>query len=316
MTTTAITTRHLAHEPHESPWVVTVPLILLAIPSIVIGFLTIGPMLFGTDWIGHHEQMPFFLGSIDVSGARDAMGALKESSTARSQLALHGFTGAGVLARVRGLRGGDVIYLFESRHCRRRRAQLRAGRSTRAGQQILASTSCGSGGFAGGGLALGEAVARAVDGDVIDGVAVNGSARLVDAVRQRRCAGPQSGYLYHYAFAMILGLIALLGRAASSSGAELTGHTRTVSNWPLLSAADLAADPRRRADRWRSATPARSAARWLALAIALLTFVAQHPAADRLRFRAAGHAVRRDARVDPGLRHPATTSAPTASRSR
>ena len=35
------------HKPHESPWVVTVPLILLAIPSVVIGFMTIGPMLFG-----------------------------------------------------------------------------------------------------------------------------------------------------------------------------------------------------------------------------------------------------------------------------
>jgi NADH-quinone oxidoreductase subunit L len=39
--------RHATHTPHESPWVVTVPLVLLAIPSVVIGFLTIGPMLYG-----------------------------------------------------------------------------------------------------------------------------------------------------------------------------------------------------------------------------------------------------------------------------
>lgn len=45
---------HGVHEPHESPWVVTLPLILLAIPSITLGFFTIGPMLFGTDWAGHH----------------------------------------------------------------------------------------------------------------------------------------------------------------------------------------------------------------------------------------------------------------------
>jgi NADH-quinone oxidoreductase subunit L len=45
--------------------VVTVPLVLLAIPSIAIGFFTVGPMLFGTDWSGHHEQAPFFLGAID-----------------------------------------------------------------------------------------------------------------------------------------------------------------------------------------------------------------------------------------------------------
>ncbi|MEP6908344.1 MAG: NADH-quinone oxidoreductase subunit L, partial [Pseudoxanthomonas sp.] len=46
---------HGAHEPHESPWVVTIPLILLAIPSIAIGFFTIGPMLFATDWSGQTE---------------------------------------------------------------------------------------------------------------------------------------------------------------------------------------------------------------------------------------------------------------------
>ncbi len=44
------------HEPSESPWVVTVPLILLAIPSMLIGFFTAGPMLFGTDMLGHEQQ--------------------------------------------------------------------------------------------------------------------------------------------------------------------------------------------------------------------------------------------------------------------
>ena len=39
------------HEPHESPWVVTLPLVLLAIPSAVVGFLTVSPMLFGTDML-------------------------------------------------------------------------------------------------------------------------------------------------------------------------------------------------------------------------------------------------------------------------
>src|SRR5690606_13000459 len=41
----------LAHEPHESPWVVTLPLVLLAIPSVIIGYLTVEPMLFG-NWFG------------------------------------------------------------------------------------------------------------------------------------------------------------------------------------------------------------------------------------------------------------------------
>jgi len=63
-------------------------------------------------------------------------------------------------------------------------------------------------GFAGGGIALGKA-SRAVDSKVIDGVAVNGSARVVDFV-SGLVRHVQSGYLYHYAFAMIVGLIALL----------------------------------------------------------------------------------------------------------
>ena len=63
-------------------------------------------------------------------------------------------------------------------------------------------------GFAGGGLLLGRG-SREVDGKLIDGVLVNGAARVVDLVAGvvRRL---QTGYLYHYAFAMILGLIVLL----------------------------------------------------------------------------------------------------------
>ena len=64
------------------------------------------------------------------------------------------------------------------------------------------------GGFAGGGVALGD-LSSTIDKKLIDGVAVNGSAKLVDLAANllRRT---QSGFLYHYAFAMILGLIALL----------------------------------------------------------------------------------------------------------
>ena len=63
--------------------------------------------------------------------------------------------------------------------------------------------------FAGGGVKLGK-VSRAIDSHVIDGVAVNGTAKLVDLGAQL-LRKSQSGYLYHYAFAMIVGLILLLG---------------------------------------------------------------------------------------------------------
>src|SRR5690606_10970036 len=75
---------HGAHEPHESPWVVTLPRVLLAIPSILIGLFTIGPMLFGTDWRGHHAEalvpgqaVSFFTGVIDfMDPARDTVAAV------------------------------------------------------------------------------------------------------------------------------------------------------------------------------------------------------------------------------------------------
>ncbi len=64
--------------------------------------------------------------------------------------------------------------------------------------------------FAGGSLKLGRLFWKAGDTAVIDGVAVNGSAALVDRVAAV-VRNVQSGLMYHYAFAMILGLIALLG---------------------------------------------------------------------------------------------------------
>ncbi|MBJ7420655.1 MAG: NADH-quinone oxidoreductase subunit L, partial [Rhodoferax sp.] len=64
---------HHAHSPHESPWVVWLPLVLLAIPSVVIGFMTIEPMLFGS----------FFKDAIVVDSARHP--AMKEL-----QAAFHG----------------------------------------------------------------------------------------------------------------------------------------------------------------------------------------------------------------------------------
>lgn len=77
---------HGVHEPQESPWVVTLPLIFLAIPSIALGFFTIGPMLFGTDWAGHHaveviwgQTASFFTGIIDFyDPAQDTVAVLGE----------------------------------------------------------------------------------------------------------------------------------------------------------------------------------------------------------------------------------------------
>jgi NADH-quinone oxidoreductase subunit L len=196
-----------AHEPHESPWVVTLPLILLAIPSIAVGFFAVGPMLFGTDWTGHHERLPFFLGGIDVAGARDAVAMVKEEVWhGPLAFALHGFTAPAFWLAFAGFALATVMYWWKPE------LPAKAAQILALPKRVLDNKYWADdlwiGGFAGGGLLLGKA-SRQVDSRVIDGVAVNGSARIVDlfagVVRKL-----QSGYLYHYAFAMILGLIVLL----------------------------------------------------------------------------------------------------------
>ena len=208
---------HGAHEPHESPWVVTVPLILLAIPSIAIGFLTIGPMLFGTDVMGHHaaatvpgQALTFFSGAIDfMDPARDTVMALKQEFHGPVQFVAHGLKTAPFWLALLGFIAATILYVVLSPEwpARMRHSKVGAFLANILDKKYWMDT-LWIGGFAGGGVALGD-LSRAIDTKVIDGVAVNGSAKLVDLAANllRRT---QSGFLYHYAFAMILGLIALL----------------------------------------------------------------------------------------------------------
>jgi NADH-quinone oxidoreductase subunit L len=198
---------HHAHTPHESPWVVTLPLVLLAIPSIAIGFLTTGPMLFGSDMLGHHPRLPFFLGAIDVAAARDTVAAVgREVWHGPVAYALHGFQAPAFWLAFAGFALATLMYLL------RPELPARAAKLFALPKRVLENKygfdDLWIGGFAGGGLRLGR-VSRGNDEKVIDGFFVDGSARMVDlfAGVLRRS---QSGYLYHYAFAMILGLIALL----------------------------------------------------------------------------------------------------------
>lgn len=189
----------------------TVPLILLAIPSVLIGYFTTGPMLFGTNWDGHHEQLPFFLGAIDfLDPARDTVLALKEEFWhGPAEYAVHGIKALPFWLAFAGFAVATVLYLVLSPEwpARLRNSRIGAFLANILDKKYWMDT-LWIGGFAGGGVALGD-LSNAIDKKVIDGAAVNGSAKLVDLAANllRRT---QSGFLYHYAFAMILGLIALL----------------------------------------------------------------------------------------------------------
>lgn len=191
---------HGDHEPHESPLVVTIPLILLAIPSLIVGGLTIGPMLFGHFFDGAITILPSHPGMANLAHEFDENGgalgmAMHGLLAPPFWLAFAGFAMAtwfylvdpGMPARIRGFTGWAIKLLQEKYYA----------------DDLWIK------GFAGGGLGFGKLAAKIGDGAIIDGVFVDGSAWVVDRVASlaRRL---QSGYLYHYAFAMILGLIALL----------------------------------------------------------------------------------------------------------
>jgi len=200
---------HGPHVPHESPWVVTLPLILLAIPSIFIGYLTVGPMLFGTDISGHHEQLPYFLGAIDVGAANDVLAKIKaELWHGPWRFAFHGFIAPAFWLAFSGFALATYLYLIKPDLPAKLAAFPPFALIARVLNNKYGMDDLWIGGFAGGGVLAGKA-SRVHDEKVIDGLFVNGSARLVDLFSGllRRT---QSGYLYHYAFAMILGLIALL----------------------------------------------------------------------------------------------------------
>ena len=185
---------------------VTVPLVLLAIPSIFIGFLTIGPMLFGKDMTGHHAVQPFFQGAIEVAERHGAMAALAEGFHGAWAMALHGFKTPVLYLALAGFALATFLYLFRLDLAARARTMLAL--PVRILDNKYGFDDLWIKGFAGGGLGLGKLASRFGDTWLIDGI-VNGSAWLVDrfALLARRL---QSGYLYHYAFAMILGLIVLL----------------------------------------------------------------------------------------------------------
>ena len=194
---------HDGHEghgakPHESPWVVTLPLVLLAIPSVFIGYYTISPMLFGD----------FFKGAITVNAQlHPAMAELTKLFHGPMAMASHALSTAPFWLALAGVVVAWYFYLINPA------VPAAIGRALRPvvvvlenkyymdwfNENILARAA----------RALGVGLWKGGDQAVIDGAVVNGSWRLIGwvsaSVRQL-----QSGFIYHYALAMIVGIFVLM----------------------------------------------------------------------------------------------------------
>jgi NADH-quinone oxidoreductase subunit L len=185
-------------KPHESPWVVTAPLILLAIPSVVIGYLTIQGMLYGD----------FFKDSIFVDAARHpGMAEMAKAFHGPLQMAVHGLTTPVFWLALAGVVLAWYMYL--------KNLALPAAIQRRVqpiytlldnkyymdwiNERLIAPAA----------RATGRGLWKGGDQGVIEGIFVNGSARMVG-----KFAGVvrwvQSGYIYHYAFAMLIGVVVLM----------------------------------------------------------------------------------------------------------
>jgi len=186
------------HKPQESPWVVTLPLVLLAIPSVFIGFLTIGPMLFGD----------LFKDSILVnSEIHKAMDVLREEFHGPWQLATHGLMAAPFWLALSGVASAYYLYMVNPslpEAIKQRMSSIYKLLDNKYymdwfNENILAAGARG----------LGVVLWKVGDQAIIDGACVNGSWRIVGwfsgVVRK-----VQTGYLYDYALTMVLGVFVLM----------------------------------------------------------------------------------------------------------
>jgi NADH-quinone oxidoreductase subunit L len=185
-------------KPHETPWVVTLPLVLLAIPSVVIGYIGIGPMLAGD----------YFKGVIHVdSQAHPALSQFLEHFHGAAAMGLHAFSTPPFYLALAGVALSWFFYM--------KRPDIPAAIQRRFSaihtlfENKYYFDKFNEVFFAGGARVLGKAFWRGGDVAVIDGVMVNGSARLVGMISSVTRLF-QTGYVYHYAFTMIIGVFVLM----------------------------------------------------------------------------------------------------------
>ncbi|HET6632592.1 MAG TPA: NADH-quinone oxidoreductase subunit L [Rhodanobacteraceae bacterium] len=188
----------LEHAPKESPWVVTVPLVVLAIPSVLIGWFTVGPALF-RDWFGK---------AIEVLPENDVLGELGEHFHGASAMVLASFSHAPFWIALAGFAVATYVYLFNPAVAAWAAKAFKPLYLTLVNKYWFDKVYYAV--FARGGVLLGRGLWRGGDAGVIDTGLVNGSAALAARIASWLRV-VQSGYLYHYAFAMVVGVILLLG---------------------------------------------------------------------------------------------------------
>ena len=185
-------------KPHESSWVVTLPLVLLAIPSVFIGFMTIKPMLYGN----------FFEGAIYINlEQHPAMRELANLFRGPVEMAIHGLSAAPFWLALSGVILAYYLYVINP--------ALPAAIKRKVGPvyQLLDNKYYldwfNENVLARGTRGLGTLLWKVGDQKLIDGALVNGSWKMISwmssMVRQL-----QSGYIYHYAFGMIMGIFVLM----------------------------------------------------------------------------------------------------------
>jgi len=187
---------HTRSHLRESPWVVTVPLILLAIPSVFSGYL-IDPVVFGN----------YFDSVIPVLPMHDVIGEMAKHYHGPIAFVLHALQGPAPYLAAAGVFTAWYLYMknpgmvdaIAKSFSRVHKILLNKYYADDFNQAV----------FAGGARGTGWLLWKLGDVLIIDGLLVNGSARVVGWVSGivRRV---QTGYLYHYAFSMIIGLLLLL----------------------------------------------------------------------------------------------------------
>jgi NADH-quinone oxidoreductase subunit L len=189
---------HHDDKPHESPWVVTVPLLVLAVPSVVIGFMTVQPMLYGE----------FFKDAIVVDADKHfAMAKLAEMFHGSLQYAAHAFVTLPFWLAVAGVALSYYMYMVNPALPAAIKARVMPIYTLLENKYYMDWFNENV--LARGARALGTAFWKGGDQGVIETGFVNGSWKLIGAISGwvRRL---QTGYIYHYALVMLLGVFAML----------------------------------------------------------------------------------------------------------